>query len=218
MDALVRWQENIRHIRFFLDFPDTRWFNLAGPIVTFLSGATPDLTTWKTRELFENSIDKLKASRVAFITTASNMDLNGNLKIDKCSNESTSIRDFFLIPRFLQPVACILDIAVNFVFQNTARVATVRVMKSPCLFGRCIVAIAAVPPAFYPFFQGNDVFVTLKSARGPEEYKAISVQIPNYVLSEGRTHANIADKDAAEDILPYFKSQEALRGDMMPFR
>ena len=226
MDAIVLYAEYARFRAFFKGFPANFYFNLAAPIYSILIGPAPNLTTGAATTQVIGAIDNLKDSRVKLFTIASDMDLNLNRRIDRCSTEAKAAYDLFFLPNnFLGGIIrCVLDVAADFLYKTMARVATAYPQLTTCPFfgGRIYCwAITATPTTS---FQRNDILVTIRSARGPQAYQDISTALPAYIgppslanPTSGKTHADVPNAHAAATLIPYLKAEEVLRGDMRPF-
>ncbi|MCO6438186.1 MAG: hypothetical protein J5J06_13915 [Phycisphaerae bacterium] len=151
------------------------------------------------------TIKKLGPNRPRIITTASDLDVNGNGKLD-CS-ETQGIEAFFPNP------LCILTGALDVLYQNLRDVADARAESNTCWGLLPCILITAVPAA-QP--QLNDILVTIEGARGPDSVRAVATPIPSYVGSKGKNHANIATKTVAEEVIAQLGTQDKQVGGMRP--
>ncbi len=151
--------------------------------------------------------------RILTISTAADMDLNGNGRIDCGTDEAASLKQWFNLPQFLYEW-CFLDRLANAFYQISGRTGyRFKVTWRWCLFLPCIEITNL---NWHPEIR-NDVFIPPSRARGPGEYAIRSIRLGPYVGAQGRTHANIANAGVAEEIVPYLIQRDQLYGDLRPF-
>jgi len=142
--------------------------------------------------------------QTVYNTVGSDLDLNGNGKVS-CSpnNELEPILEF-LLGVVDSSFTCTLAKAIIFdsLYQNLRRVRAVRITFN--LFG----VIAFIEPVFEPVAQGNDILITRKSARGPQNYQDIVTYSREYDGSIGRNHLSVVDAGVAADVADWLEQIE----------
>lgn len=139
--------------------------------------------------------------------------LNGHVSCNP-KNEVKTIKEFAFPAKVGD---CVAAYVVNPLYRTIRLKKSATYSYGTTVFGKPKIIITGVSAAQQ---QGNDVLVSIESALGPTSYRntLLTGQRVYNSATEGRTHANIADKATLFEVIEFLEEAEAELGDMKPFK
>lgn len=170
---------------------------------TFVSIFVPGtsvLTTWFVSDLMEQCVPNLTWGAL-YQTVGADLDLSNNGHVSCTPDEAETVREFFTP---LEALGCGgARPLLNVLYRNVRLKRTVQFV-SVIGIGVAIVGVDAGSP------QGNDILVSINSAKGPTAYRSRVSEEIVYDYPSGKTHSSIADAEVGEDIIPVLVQADVL--------
>lgn len=172
--------------------------------------ATPDLTIGANAIFNRRNVPRLRGLGITYNTVGADADQNRNNQIDRRNpdefaelrEESKDLRRIDLLPFVSRRI---VDIMYK-VVRDSSRV-TVTYSTQPT--GRKVATIRSVP-TMVP--QPNDTMVTTASARGEGHFESLVTNKADFMSTQGRNHASVANDGVAYTVIPWLRLIERRSG------